>query len=169
MATECVYRIVRRFDDCGNEILVSDGMVPAQPEFRSRGGLSALVGSVRQSADSIQVASSEVASGNADLSGRTEQAASNLQQTASSIEQLTVTVRHSADAARQANQLACSAAEVASRGGAVVSDVVATMDEINASSKKIADIIGVIDGIAFQTNILALPKQTVTEIDVGIV
>ena len=118
--------------------------------------LSALVGSVRQSADSIQVASSEVASGNADLSGRTEQAASNLQQTASSIEQLTVTVRHSADAARQANQLACSAAEVASRGGAVVSDVVATMDEINASSKKIADIIGVIDGIAFQTNILAL-------------
>ena len=111
---------------------------------------------VRNSTDSIGTASSEIATGNQDLSSRTEQTASNLQQAASSMEQLTVTVRQSADAARQANQLASSAAEVAARGGAVVSQVVATMDDITASSKKIADIIGTIDGIAFQTNILAL-------------
>ncbi|WP_235582356.1 methyl-accepting chemotaxis protein, partial [Rhizobacter sp. Root16D2] len=94
--------------------------------------------------------------GNQDLSARTEQTASNLQQAASSMEQLTGTVKQSADSARQANQLASSAAEVAARGGSVVAQVVTTMDEINASSKKINDIIGVIDGIAFQTNILAL-------------
>ena len=118
--------------------------------------LRRLVGDVRESAESIQMASTEVASGNADLSARTEQAASNLQQTASSMRQLTGTVRQSADAASQANQLASSASAVAQRGGEVVAQVVSTMDEINASSKKIADIIGVIDGIAFQTNILAL-------------
>jgi methyl-accepting chemotaxis protein len=118
--------------------------------------LSALVGHIRLAADAIETASSEVASGNQDLSHRTEQAASNLQQTASSMEQLTGTVKQSAEAARQANQLASSAAEVAARGGSVVSDVVTTMDQITHSSKKIADIIGVIDGIAFQTNILAL-------------
>jgi len=111
---------------------------------------------VRSSTDSIGTASSEIATGNQDLSARTEQTASNLQQAASSIEQLTGTVKQSADSARQANQLASSAAEVAARGGAVVSQVVATMNDINTSSKKIADIIGVIDGIAFQTNILAL-------------
>ena len=111
---------------------------------------------VRASAGSVTVASDEIATGNQDLSARTEQAASNLQQTASAMEELTATVRNSADSARQANQLAASAAEVAQRGGSVVSQVVSTMDEINASSKKIADIIGVIDGIAFQTNILAL-------------
>ncbi len=111
---------------------------------------------VRQSADSIQTASSEVATGNQDLSQRTEQTASSLQQAASSMEQLTGTVKQSADSARQANQLAASAAEVAARGGVAVSQVVTTMDEINASSRKIVDIIGVIDGIAFQTNILAL-------------
>ena len=111
---------------------------------------------VRSSTDSIGTASTEIATGNQDLSARTEQTASNLQQAASSMEQLTGTVKQSADSARQANQLANSAAEVAARGGAVVSQVVATMDDINASSKKIADIIGVIDGIAFQTNILAL-------------
>jgi methyl-accepting chemotaxis protein len=111
---------------------------------------------VRQSAESIQVASAEVASGNTDLSQRTEQAASNLQQTAGSVEQLTSSVRQSADAAAQANQLASSASAVAQRGGQVVSQVVSTMDEINTSSKRIADIIGTIDGIAFQTNILAL-------------
>jgi methyl-accepting chemotaxis protein len=118
--------------------------------------LRGLVGQIRSSADSIQTASVEVATGNQDLSHRTEQAASNLQQTASAIEQLAVTVRQSADSASQANQLASSASSVAQRGGTVVSQVVSTMDEINTSSKKIADIIGVIDGIAFQTNILAL-------------
>jgi methyl-accepting chemotaxis protein len=114
------------------------------------------IGQVRTSAASIGTASVEIASGNQNLSSRTEQAASNLQQTASSMEQLTSSVTQSADAARQANQLASSATSVAQRGGSVVAEVVATMDEINASSKKIADIIGVIDGIAFQTNILAL-------------
>jgi methyl-accepting chemotaxis protein len=118
--------------------------------------LRSLVGEIRQSAENIQMASAEVATGNQDLSQRTEMAASSLQQTASSMEQLTGTVRHSADAAAQANQLASSASQVASRGGEVVSQVVSTMEEINSSSKKIADIIGVIDGIAFQTNILAL-------------
>jgi methyl-accepting chemotaxis protein len=123
--------------------------------------LRSLVGQIRSSADSIQTASVEVATGNQDLSQRTEQAASNLQQTASAIEQLTVTVRHSADSASQANQLASSASAVAQRGGAVVAQVVSTMDEINASSKKISDIIGTIDGIAFQTNILALNAAVV--------
>jgi methyl-accepting chemotaxis protein len=118
--------------------------------------LSRLVGQVNSSAQSIQTASSEIAAGSGDLSTRTEHTAHNLQQTASSLEQLTGHVGQSADAARQANQLASTAAEVAQRGGAVVSQVVATMDEIHASSRKIADIIGVIDGIAFQTNILAL-------------
>ena len=118
--------------------------------------LSALVDSVRGSAESIQSASSEVATGNQDLATRTEQAASSLQHTASSMQQLSTTVQHSVDSARQANQLAASAATVAVRGGDVVSKVVSTMNDINASSKKISDIISVIDGIAFQTNILAL-------------
>jgi len=121
-----------------------------------RDSLHQLVSQVRGSTESISTASAEIATGNQDLSARTEQTASNLQQTASSMEQLTGTVKQSADSARQANQLASSAAEVAARGGAVVSQVVSTMDEINASSQKISDIIGVIDGIAFQTNILAL-------------
>jgi methyl-accepting chemotaxis protein len=111
---------------------------------------------VQTSAGSVQVASSEIAAGSLDLSNRTEQTASSLQETASSMEQITSTVRQTADSAQQANQLAASASEVASRGGSVVAQVVTTMEQINASSKKIADIIGVIDGIAFQTNILAL-------------
>jgi len=118
--------------------------------------LAAMLATVRQSVESINTASSEIAHGNVDLSQRTETTASNLQQTASSIEQLSGTVRQSADAAAQANQLASSASSVALRGGEVVSQVVSTMSEINSSSKKIADIIGTIDGIAFQTNILAL-------------
>ena len=118
--------------------------------------LRSLVTDVRNSTESITTGSTEIAVGNQDLSRRTEQTSSNLQQAASSMEQLTGTVKQSADSARQANQLAASAAEVAARGGNVVSQVVTTMDEINASSKKISDIIGVIDGIAFQTNILAL-------------
>jgi methyl-accepting chemotaxis protein len=111
---------------------------------------------VDQAAESIRVASSEVAAGNQDLSRRTEEAAASLQHTASATEQLTGTFHHSAESARTATALATSAASVAQRGGAVVAQVVHTMGEINASSKKIADIIGVIDGIAFQTNILAL-------------
>jgi methyl-accepting chemotaxis protein len=111
---------------------------------------------LRHTADSIGVASSEIASGNQDLSARTEQTASNLEETAASMEELTSTVRNSADAAQQANQLAASASEIAVRGGQVVGQVVTTMEAINHSSKKISDIIGVIDGIAFQTNILAL-------------
>ncbi|PKO63693.1 MAG: chemotaxis protein, partial [Betaproteobacteria bacterium HGW-Betaproteobacteria-16] len=116
--------------------------------------LRGTVSQVRSATDSINTASMEIASGNQDLSARTEQAASNLEETAASMEELTSTVRQSADAARQANQLASSAAEIAARGGQVVGQVVTTMDEINQSSKKISDIIGVIDGIAFQTNIL---------------
>jgi methyl-accepting chemotaxis protein len=111
---------------------------------------------VRSSAVQVDSASREIASGNTDLSMRTEKTASHLQNTASSMEQLTGTVQHTATAAREASTLARSAAEVASRGGQVVTEVVSTMQEIEASSRKIADIIGVINGIAFQTNILAL-------------
>jgi methyl-accepting chemotaxis protein len=115
-----------------------------------------MVTRVRQSADGIATASSEIASGNENLSSRTEQQASGLQQTAASMQQMTSTVQQNADHSRQASQMAEAAAEVARSGGEVVERVVATMSEITASSRKIADIIGVIDGIAFQTNILAL-------------
>jgi methyl-accepting chemotaxis protein len=118
--------------------------------------LSGMIRGIRQSTDSISTASTEIATGNQDLSQRTEQTASNLQEAASSMEQLNGTVKQTADSARTANQLASSASSVAVKGGEVVSQVVSTMDEISASSKKISDIIGVIDGIAFQTNILAL-------------
>ncbi len=115
-----------------------------------------LVRQVKTSAQSIETTSSEVASGNLDLSQRTEQAASSLQQTTSSMEDLTSGVRHGADAAGKARELAAGAAEVARRGGEEVSEVVSTMDEINASSRRIGDIVGLIDSIAFQTNLLAL-------------
>jgi methyl-accepting chemotaxis protein len=118
--------------------------------------LVAIVGDVRHASESIATGSSQIANGNADLSQRTEEQASNLQQTAASMEQLTVTVQHNADTARRASKLAEGASSVAAQGGAVVGQVVATMDGITHSSRKISDIIGVIDGIAFQTNILAL-------------
>ncbi|GIZ52818.1 methyl-accepting chemotaxis protein [Noviherbaspirillum aridicola] len=118
--------------------------------------LQGLVGEVRTGTETITTASGEVAAGNLDLSSRTEQQASALEETASSMEELTSTVKQNAENARQANVLAASAAETAVKGGAVVSDVVETMSAINDSSKKIVDIISVIDGIAFQTNILAL-------------
>jgi methyl-accepting chemotaxis protein len=118
--------------------------------------LATVVSGVRQGTDAIATASSEIAAGNQDLSSRTEEQASSLEQTAASMEELTSTVKQNADNARQANQLALSASEVAVKGGNVVGQVVDTMASINASSKKIVDIIGVIDGIAFQTNILAL-------------
>jgi len=119
-------------------------------------GLERIVRDVRMGTESITTGSQEIAVGNQDLSVRTEKQAGSLEQTASNIRSLTEAVQQSADAARQANQLAGSASEVARRGGEVVGQVVSTMEEINGSSKKIADIIGVIDGIAFQTNILAL-------------
>ena len=118
--------------------------------------LSQIVTRVRQGSDSVSVASSEIAEGNQDLSSRTESQASALEETAASMEELSSTVRQNADNARQANQLAQSASTVAVQGGQVVSQVVDTMKGINDSSRKIADIISVIDGIAFQTNILAL-------------
>ena len=123
---------------------------------RMNDSLVNMVGQVRQSAEGIATASSEIASGNSDLSARTEQQASALQETAASMHQMTSTVQQSADSARAASQLAAAAADVAGKGGAVVQRVVETMSEISTSSKKINDIIGVIDGIAFQTNILAL-------------
>jgi methyl-accepting chemotaxis protein len=115
-----------------------------------------IVSEVRTGTDTIATASTQITSGNLDLSSRTEQQASSLEETASSMEELTSTVKQNADNARQANQLAASASTVAVKGGAVVSQVVDTMGSINESSKKIVDIISVIDGIAFQTNILAL-------------
>ena len=118
--------------------------------------LLGVVAQVRNGTDAISTASSEIAAGNLDLSSRTEEQASSLEETASAMEELTSTVKQNADNARQANQLAKSASEVAVRGGSIVSQVVDTMGTINASSRKIVDIIGVIDGIAFQTNILAL-------------
>ncbi len=123
---------------------------------RMNDSLVGIVGQVRNASDSIATGSAQIATGNADLSQRTEEQASNLQQTAASMEQLTATVKNNADTARQATQLASSAALVAAQGGEVVGQVVSTMQGISDSSRRIADIIGVIDGIAFQTNILAL-------------
>ncbi|HEV7914410.1 MAG TPA: methyl-accepting chemotaxis protein, partial [Albitalea sp.] len=118
--------------------------------------LGRVVGEVRDSSDAIAIGSNQIATGNADLSQRTEQQGSSLQETAASMEELSSTVRSNSDTARDAEKLASSASVVAARGGEVVGAVVATMNDISAGSRKIADIIGVIDSIAFQTNILAL-------------
>ena len=123
---------------------------------RMNDSLIDIVGDVRNASDSIATGSAQIATGNLDLSQRTEEQASNLEQTAASMEQLTATVKNNSDTARQASTLALSASAVARQGGDVVGQVVDTMKAITASSEKIADIIGVIDGIAFQTNILAL-------------
>ncbi|NRR33375.1 MCP four helix bundle domain-containing protein [Oxalobacteraceae bacterium] len=139
--------VVNRSDEAGRLLNALKDMV---------GSLTTTVGAVRASTDTITTASSEIASGNLDLSQRTEQQAASLEETASSMEQLTSTVKQNADNARQANQLVVSAADFANQGGQVVGQVVATMGSIKESSGKIVDIIGVIDGIAFQTNILAL-------------
>ncbi|WP_443115300.1 methyl-accepting chemotaxis protein [Herbaspirillum seropedicae] len=123
---------------------------------KMRDSLVAIVGQVREGTHAIEQASAEIASGNMDLSSRTEQQAGALEETASAMEELMSTVKQNAENARQASQLAVSASDVASQGGQVVGQVVSTMEGINASSRKIVDIISVIDGIAFQTNILAL-------------
>ena len=148
---------------------IADGDLRVQPSVAAgdshslNAGLAAMaarlrdtVGTIRVATDQIATASDEIATGNQDLSHRTETTASSLQATASSVEQLTGSVRQSASAAQQADQLAHEAAEAARSGGGIVSQVVASMDEINAASRRMSDIIGVIDGIAFQTNILAL-------------
>ena len=123
---------------------------------RMQQNLAGIIGQINEAAGTITTAAREIAAGNADLSQRTEEQASSLEETASSMDELTSTVKQNAENARQANQLAIGASAVAVKGGAVVSEVVGTMSSINESSKKIVDIIGVIDGIAFQTNILAL-------------
>jgi methyl-accepting chemotaxis protein len=133
----------------------SAGSVLAAME-EMRLALVQVVGTVRSGVETVATTSAQIAQGNLDLSSRTEQQASNLEETAASMEELTGTVASSVDNARQANQLASGASEVAAKGGDMVTQVVATMNDIQASSRKISDIIGVIDGIAFQTNILAL-------------
>jgi methyl-accepting chemotaxis protein len=127
-----------------------------QSMARMQSSFASIVGKVKSNADGVATASAEIAMGNQDLSQRTEQQASALQETAATMDELGATVRNNADSARQANQLAQSASAVAAQGGEVVSEVVTTMQDINDSSRKIGDIISVIDGIAFQTNILAL-------------
>jgi methyl-accepting chemotaxis protein len=139
--------VTKRHDETGRLLDALQGMVK---------GLVDIVGTVRASSESIATGSAQIASGNADLSQRTEEQSANLQQTAASMEQLSGTVRNNADAARQAAQLANEANAAAAKGSAVVGQVVSTMGQITESSRRIADIIGVIDGIAFQTNILAL-------------
>jgi methyl-accepting chemotaxis protein len=144
--------------DLVTPVLVRDGdtdsVMAAVAEMRR--SLTLLIHQVQQGVDSVNTAAGEIASGNTDLSQRTEQQASSLQETASAMTQMTASVKANADNARQANQMATSASEAAQNGGQVVGRVVETMGEIRASSQKIADIIGTIDGIAFQTNILAL-------------
>ena len=129
-------------------------MMAAMQDMQNR--LQRTIGEIRRSSESIASATQQIAAGNGDLSQRTEQQAASLQETAASMEELTATVKQNADNARQASGLARNASEIATRGNDVVSRVIGTMGEINDSSRQIADIIGVIEGIAFQTNILAL-------------
>ncbi|MYN17974.1 methyl-accepting chemotaxis protein [Rugamonas sp. FT107W] len=138
-------------DTDGND---KDSLLSEMKEMRN--SLVDIVGQVRSGTETIGTASREIAAGNIDLSSRTEMQASSLEKTASAMEELTSTVKQNADNAREANRLASDASDVAIKGGKVVSEVVNTMSSIDASAKKIVDIIGVIDGIAFQTNILAL-------------
>lgn len=155
---------ITQFEAIGNGDLTRQLKPASQDEMgqlvsaleNMRQSLMQTVTMVRQSSSSIALSSEEIATGNMDLSARTEQQAASLEETASSMEELTSTVQQNADNARQANTLASNASEVATKGGQVVGDVVHTMSSIKESSKKIVDIIGVIDGIAFQTNILAL-------------
>ncbi len=155
-AAEVVGRIAE--GDLGTEVRLQagdrDSVLHAIRTMRDN--LAALVGQVRQASDSISTASAQIAAGNGDLSSRTEAQASSLQQTAASMEELTSTVQQNAQNASQADELARAASEVVRKGGAMVDQVVGTMGSIETSSRKIVDIIGVIDGIAFQTNILAL-------------
>lgn len=144
--------LTRNIDDSSNDELGS--LLQALKKMSD--SLSVIVSQVRSGTDTIATASSEIAAGNLELSARTEQQASSLEETAASMEEITSTVKQNADNSKQANVLTGSASEVAARGGRVVSQVVSTMNSINDSSKKIVDIISVIDGIAFQTNILAL-------------
>ncbi|MFG6415282.1 methyl-accepting chemotaxis protein [Roseateles sp. DC23W] len=155
-AAEVVSRIAG--GDLGTEVIVSPGdQSSVLHAIRAmRDNLAALVGEVRMASDSIATASAQIAAGNGDLSTRTEAQAASLEETAASMEELTSTVQQNAQNARQADELARGASEVARKGGAMVEQVVGTMGSIEASSRKIVDIIGVIDGIAFQTNILAL-------------
>jgi methyl-accepting chemotaxis protein len=152
--------ITRRISagDLSGEIILKPNdqtsLLHAIKSMRDR--FATIVSQVRQGSESVATASAEIAQGNQDLSGRTEQQASSLEETAASMEELSSTVKQNADSARQANQLAMNASSVAVQGGMVVTQVVETMKDINESSRKISDIISVIDGIAFQTNILAL-------------
>jgi methyl-accepting chemotaxis protein len=139
------------------EITSNDELGKLLTSFKAmQNSIQGLISEIKSSTDTINTASKEIASGNSDLSQRTEEQASSLEETASSMEELTSTVKQNTENAKQANQLAISASDVAGKGGEVVSKVVVTMDSINESSRKIVDIISVIDGIAFQTNILAL-------------
>jgi len=138
---------VQRMDEIGHTAVAFNKLL---------GQIAGVVGTARASADAVSTASQQIAAGTGDLSSRTSQQAASLEETASSMEELTSTVSQNSDNARQANQLAQSASEVAVQGGSVVEQVIVTMDSINESSRKIVDIIAVIDGIAFQTNILAL-------------
>ena len=168
LVTRSIVRPVQRGQRAAESIANGDLTYPVEARSSDETGqllhalatmqarLATIVGHVRHNAEGVATASVEIATGNNDLSARTEQQAAALQQTAASMEQLGSTVRQNADSARQANQLAMSASTVAVQGGEVVAEVVDTMKGINDSSRKIADIIGVIDGIAFQTNILAL-------------